>query len=68
MFEFLAALVLAFSMAAAPGDPPLPGGGFGDPPPPGGGAASASPSVIQDGHGSTQAAEDIPIIPPLSGR
>jgi hypothetical protein len=51
MFEFLAALALAYSLAA-PGDPPLPGGGYfptqsiegpvlpppghhGDPPPPG---------------------------------
>jgi hypothetical protein len=43
MFAFLAALALAFSLAA-PGDPPPPGGGRapGDPPPPGSSALSQS--------------------------
>jgi hypothetical protein len=42
MFAFLAALALAFSLAA-PGDPPPPGGGaLGDPPPPGSSASSQS--------------------------
>lgn len=53
MFEFLAALALACSLAAA-GDPPVPGGGAaGDPPVPGGGDRS-----IQTTEG--------PIIPPPS--
>jgi hypothetical protein len=53
MFEFLAALVLAFSLAT--GDPPLPGGGgTGDPPVPGGGAsvqAANDPPIVVSGGG-----------------
>lgn len=46
MFEFLAALALAFALAA-PGDPPLPGGGVtGDPPPPGSSTINATETPL----------------------